>query len=164
MAEYERDSQRGGFNDAAGIVRLLAYPGSLYETDNGPIQVFQTLTLQSQIDQDMGIEPPPVGFNMSFTTEQLQDLQRLDNSGRSGVGTDVLGQNAQILRNDEHGITLSTLHRLPTGGLLAAEITFLSEDISERLTYMDTLSNPPPVLERGPYVEEPLPLPPPMRI
>ncbi len=164
MAEYESDSQRGGFNDAAGVVRLLAYPGSLYETDNGPLQVFQTLTLQSQMDQDMGIEPPPVGFNMSFTTEQLQALQRLDNSGRSGIGTDVLGQNAQILRNDEHGITLSTLHRLPTGGLLAAEITFLSDDIGERLTYMNALRNPPPVLERGPYVEEPLPPPPPIRV
>lgn len=164
MAGFDSDNQRGGFNNAAGVVRLLAYPGRLYETDNGPAQTFQTLAIQTQADQDLGIEPPPVGFNMTFTTEQLRALQRLDRSGQSGIGTDALGGNAQVLRNDENGITISTLHRLPTGGMIAAEITFLSDDIDERLSYMDALRNPPPVMERGPYVEEPPPPPPPVRI
>ncbi len=40
MTGFESDTQREGFNNAVGVVRLLAYPGSLYEGDNGPVQVF----------------------------------------------------------------------------------------------------------------------------
>lgn len=164
MAGFESDTQREGFNNAVGVVRLFAYPGSLYEGDNGPVQVFQANPMQTEAERNLGIEPPAAGFEMTFTIDQLRTLQRLDDSGRSGIGTDALGENMQVLRNDEGSLTLSTLHRLPSGGMVAAEITFLSDDIDERLTYMGALRNPPPVMDREPYVEEPLPPAPPLSI
>lgn len=164
MTGFESDTQREGFNNAVGVVRLLAYPGSLYEGDNGPVQVFQAAPMQTPAEANLGIEPPAVGFEMDFTLDQLRTLQRLDQSGHSGIGTEALGDNMQVLRNDESGLTLSTLHRMPAGSLVAVEITFLSEDIDERLAYMDALRNPPPVMDREPYVEEPKAHPAPLNI
>lgn len=164
MTGFESDTQREGFNKAVGVVRMLAYPGSLYEGDNGPIQVFQAAPMQTPAEANLGIQPPAAGFEMDFSIDQLRTLQRLDQAGRSGIGTEALGDNMQVLRNDESGLTLSTLHRLPAGSLVAVEITFLSEDIDERLTYMEALRDPPPVMDREPYVEEPLPPAPPLNI
>ncbi|MCB1840137.1 MAG: hypothetical protein H6858_09905 [Rhodospirillales bacterium] len=154
MAAFENDTQREGFNNAVGVVRFQAYPGSLYDLQDGPVQVFETRAVQSGFEQGMGMSPPPVAFQFMFTKDQLESLQRLDQGGLPGTGTSDLGIPMQILRNDENGITLTTVQDLPGGGKIAAEITFSTDDINQRLVYMNALQESAPGFDQEPHREQ----------
>lgn len=150
MGVGESNEQREGFNANVGFARFLAYPGSLLTPgDSEPVQVFNTAVLQSRFEYDMQVPAPNVAFEFAFTRDQMETLQRLDQSGRTGVGTDGLGIPMQVLRNDENGITLTTMQDLPNGKKLAAEITFVSDDINERLGFLRNLTEPQ--MDREPF-------------
>lgn len=146
----ESNEQREGFNANVGFVRFLAYPGNLLTPgDSEPVQVFNTAVIQSRLEYEMQLPAPNIAYEFAFTREQMETLQRLDQSGRAGIGTDTLGMPMQVLRNNESGITFSAIQELPNGKRMAAEITFVTDDINERLGFLREVTAPQ--MDREPH-------------